>query len=115
MIKDAQAVATPKPSIIAPRIYSTKTPPSLSDFSCLCSQKITGDDYPLASEVIANIPIYDLYEISIDEASIETLKAEWHHVLISRPGVLVLKSMYRDKPLLERVNRVYQSSISSEK
>jgi ectoine hydroxylase-related dioxygenase (phytanoyl-CoA dioxygenase family) len=52
---------------------------------------------------------------SLDPTSTSALQAEWHHVLFSGPGVLVLKNMYQDKSLLERVNQVYQTIIASEK
>lgn len=115
MIQSAKAVLTPTSSKVPPRIYSTEASPSLSEFASLCSRTLTRDDYPFTSEIAANVPIYDLSKVSIDKTSTEKLKAEWHHVLFSGPGVLVLKNMFQDKALLERVNQVYQSIITSER
>ena len=100
---------------IQPRLYSTQRPPCLSDFTALCSQAVTTEDYPLSTQVASRIPIYDLSKASLDSVSPSALQAEWHHILFSGPGVLVLKNMYPDRSLLQRVNQIYQTIISAEK
>lgn len=102
-------------SKIPSRLYSTQVPPSLSDFTTLCTQTITTETYSLSTEVLSNVPVYDLSKLSLDTTSTKPLQDEWHHILFSGPGVLVLKNMYQDKRLLERVNSVYQAIIASEK
>ncbi|PMD16358.1 phytanoyl-CoA dioxygenase family protein [Hyaloscypha hepaticicola] len=103
-------------SRIPPRVFSIKSEPSLSAFKDLCSRTVTREDYPLSSDVSSNVPIYDLSQLdSSDEELLVHLQAEWHHILLSGPGVLILKNMFPDKKLIDKVNSVYQRIIESEK
>ncbi|KAH6704304.1 phytanoyl-CoA dioxygenase-like protein [Leptodontidium sp. MPI-SDFR-AT-0119] len=100
---------------IPPRVFSVKSEPSLSTFKKLCSGAAYQEDYPLSSEVSSNIPIYDLSRFEAGDEELQAhLQDEWHHILLSGPGVVVLKNMYRDKPLIEKVNSVYGGIIESE-
>lgn len=102
-------------SSIPSRVFSTRSEPSLSAFKKLCSQTATQQDYPLSSEVSLNVPIYNLSTLDIrDEELHACLQAEWHHILLSGPGVVVLRNMYQDKQLIETVTSVYKSIIESE-
>jgi hypothetical protein len=103
-------------SRIPSRVFSIKSEPSLSDFKTLCAQTVTRGDYPLSSDVSSNVPIYALSQLdSSDEELLVHLQAEWHHILLSGPGVLVLKNIFPDKKLIEKVNSVYKGIIESEK
>lgn len=101
-------------TIIPPRLYSTQSEPLLSDFQKLCAQTASQQNYPLSSEVILNVPIYDLSHFDLDENLTSRLQDEWHHILLSGPGVIVLKNMYPDKSLINKVTSVYNSIIASE-
>ena len=97
------------------RLFSIKSEPSLSAFKNLCSRKATQQEYPLSTEIASNVPIYNISRLDINENLLVQLQSEWHHILLSGPGVLVLKNMYPDKRLIENVNHVYQGIIGSEK
>ena len=72
--------------------------------------------YSSAVDVDKNVPIYDLAQYSSDDtATVAQLQNEWHHILKSGPGVFVLKRMYQNHQLLERVNEVFQKIIESER
>ncbi|KIW30071.1 uncharacterized protein PV07_05847 [Cladophialophora immunda] len=100
------------------RLYSLSQPPSLSAFETLCSQSTSRETYPHAATVTSNIPIYDLPADGdarlADGSYIDALQDEWHHILLSGPGVMVLRDFYRDRALLERVNEVFAAIIASE-
>ncbi|PMD29854.1 phytanoyl-CoA dioxygenase family protein [Hyaloscypha variabilis F] len=101
---------------IPSRLFSIQSEPSLSAFRKICSRTATKQEYPLAAEILSNVPIYNLSRLDInDEEVLALLQSEWHHLLLSGPGALVLKNMYPDKQLIEKVNRVYQGIIESEK
>ncbi|KAE9368910.1 PhyH-domain-containing protein [Stipitochalara longipes BDJ] len=101
---------------IFPRLFSIQSEPSLPAFKKLCSQTAAQQDYPLSAEISSNVPIYNLSRLDIkDEGLLAHLQAEWHHILLSGPGVLVLKNMYPDKRLINKVNDVYKEIIDSEK
>jgi ectoine hydroxylase-related dioxygenase (phytanoyl-CoA dioxygenase family) len=101
---------------IPPRVFSIRSQPSLSAFKSLCSQVATQQDYPLCSNVFSNVPIYNLARLDTNDEDLHAcLQAEWHHILLSGPGAVVLKNMYLDKKLIEKVNSVYSGIIESEK
>lgn len=108
--------AIAKPSNLPPRLYYIDKPPSLSAFKHLCAQSTSEERYPLCPSIILNIPIYDVSRLDLlSPSQASSLQDEWHHILLSGPGVFVLKNMYSDKGLLARVNTVYQRIIASEK
>ncbi|OCL13806.1 phytanoyl-CoA dioxygenase-like protein [Glonium stellatum] len=101
---------------IPSRCYSLEQSPSLETFTKLCSQKASSEDYPLSSSIQSNIPIYNLADFSHPNPStIFSLQDEWHHIILSGPGVFVVKGLFRDQELIEKVNSVYRSIITSEK
>jgi ectoine hydroxylase-related dioxygenase (phytanoyl-CoA dioxygenase family) len=103
-------------SSIPARVYSFKPSPSVVAFEKQCTQTTTNDNYPLASKIESNIPVYDLSKLdAADQTLHEPLRSEWHHSLLSGPGIVVLKNMYQDKELLQQTNSVYQRIIESEK
>lgn len=98
-----------------PRLFSVDKPPSLEEFKHLTSQSISSSDYPLASSIESNVPVYDLPPFSsLSPAQRSALQDEWYHVLLSGPGVFVTKNLYRDNSLLEKVNKVYADIINTE-
>jgi ectoine hydroxylase-related dioxygenase (phytanoyl-CoA dioxygenase family) len=100
---------------IPPRLFSVSKSPSLSAFRDLTTQsKCT--HYPLASSIEANVPIYHLPDYhSLTPEQRSALQDEWYHILLEGPGVFVTKGMYTDRPLLEKVNKVYSQIIAKEK
>lgn len=109
---------TPRESLttISPRVFSINRSPSLEQFKEICSQYTVPERYPLSTTIASNIPIYDVS--TLDPANGETadaLQAEWHNVLLSGPGIIVLRHMFKDKALLERVNDAFQTIIDREK
>lgn len=100
---------------IRPRLFSADKPPSLEEFKNLTTQSKPGH-YPLAETIEANVPIYSLPEfsnLSSDQRS--ALQDEWYDILLSGPGVFVVKHLYKNIPLLERVNSAYANIIEEEK
>ncbi|KAI9740243.1 MAG: hypothetical protein M1834_004821 [Cirrosporium novae-zelandiae] len=103
---------------LSSRLYSISKPPSIVEFEALCSQTTSKDTYPLAELISSNVPIYDLTSLHSVLSSPEkssVLQDEWHHILKSGPGVLVLKHMYPDTFILGKANTVFRSIIASEK
>ena len=104
------------PNAIPRRTYSVDHPPSLAAFQKLCSQNVSSDQYPLSASVESNVPIYDARSFDPDDtATAASLQAEWYHILLSGPGVLVLRNMFPDTALLEKVNEAFQKTIENEK
>lgn len=97
------------------RLHSVETGLSLKAFDKLCSQSIRESTYPLASGFISNIPFYDLSAyVSDSEHLVSALQDEWNHILLSGPGVLILRSFYKNDHLIDRVSEAFSSIISTE-
>ncbi|KAF2246277.1 hypothetical protein BU26DRAFT_521718 [Trematosphaeria pertusa] len=102
-------------SPIKPRLFCMEKPPSLEDFTRLTTESVPVH-YPLAASIQSNVPTYDLPDFHATTAEQrEALQDEWYHILLSGPGVFVTKGLYKDKPLLEKVNQVYAQIIENEK
>jgi len=98
-----------------PRLFSLNKPPSLEEFRNLTSQSTSPSQYPLASSIESNVPVYDLPPFSTLTASqCSALQDEWYSILLSGPGVFVTRNLYRNTDLLQTVNSVYDSIIHSE-
>lgn len=99
---------------ITSRVFSTSKPPSLNDFQDLTTNSVSLD-YPLASKIVKNVPIYDLSSFSSYTADqLSALQDEWYHILLHGPGVFATKHMYTDLSLIDKTNDVYSSIIEQE-
>lgn len=95
------------------RLYSLKQQPSLEHFKQLCAQSTDPTLYPYAKSVISNVPIYDIASLPT-HAEIDSIQDEWHHILRSGPGVLVIRNFVPDTALLQRINTVFTDIIDVE-
>lgn len=96
------------------RRYSLSQPPSLSSLQNLVSQT-RPETYHHASTVTANVPVYHLSRFSSQDTTLlSTLQDEWHHILLSGPGVFVLRNFMPSTAVLEAVNGVFSAIIASE-
>lgn len=101
-------------SIIPSRVYSINELPSLSEFQSLCSKTLNPDIYPLAHDVKSNIPIYDLSLFGLTEIDTTSrLQDEWHHILLSGPGVFVLRNLMPHS-IITSTNAAFGPIIKSE-
>jgi ectoine hydroxylase-related dioxygenase (phytanoyl-CoA dioxygenase family) len=103
-------------SKVPPRLFPTASLPSLEAFKKLCSQTFSSDDCPMADSILSNIPIYDLSKLVHSNSEItNALQDEWHHILLSGPGVLVLRLLFPDRKFIAHVNSIFSGIISSER
>jgi ectoine hydroxylase-related dioxygenase (phytanoyl-CoA dioxygenase family) len=90
----------------------------LADFGALIDQVTDAALVPHACDVQKNVPIYDmatLRPVLQTTDSRVALMAEWARVLMTGPGVLVLKQAYADTSVLDEAKAVYQAIIADEK
>jgi ectoine hydroxylase-related dioxygenase (phytanoyl-CoA dioxygenase family) len=98
------------------RLYSATSVPSIDTFASLCKQTVTKEQYPLASSIESNVPIYDLPPYaSLTQQQRHALQDEWYAILLNGPGVFVTKNMYRDYELLDKATRAFHEIIAHEK
>ncbi|PVA05531.1 phytanoyl-CoA dioxygenase family protein [Thalassorhabdomicrobium marinisediminis] len=90
----------------------------IADFEALIGQTLDPATVPQASEIVANIPLYDMGHLAAklgDPAAGQTLMAEWAQGLLSGAGVLVLKGAYAETDVLDQATQVYEQIIAEEK
>ncbi|KAF4464330.1 hypothetical protein FALBO_8831 [Fusarium albosuccineum] len=98
-----------------PRLFKQSSPPSLDAFKALCSQKATKEQYPLATDIKENVPIYDLPDYSrLTEEQKSALQDEWYRVLLHGPGVLVTAGLFQDHKVIDKATETYASIIQKE-
>ena len=107
-------------------MISTKTLPpffSQSDldidaFAALCSLETNPDDYPFASDVQKNIPIYsgDTFRQAITDPQQEAkLKAELCRCLKDGPGAFAIQKAYTDVSIIDRMTAIFREIVAEEK
>lgn len=113
---DIQAINSGGKHQVPSRIFSLDQEPSLPAFKDLTARKTYPSTYPLATAITANIPIYDLSKYDIEDASlVSRLADEWNHVLLSGPGVYILKHFLPNPTLIDRVNQVFSDIIEADR
>jgi ectoine hydroxylase-related dioxygenase (phytanoyl-CoA dioxygenase family) len=88
--------------------------PSLDVLKELTARKPVS--YPLSSEIVNKIPVYDLAKHNVeDEDLCERLMDEWHHIVLSGPGVYILRNFLANPGLIRKVNKVFEKIIDDER
>jgi ectoine hydroxylase-related dioxygenase (phytanoyl-CoA dioxygenase family) len=90
----------------------------LAAFEALTERTIALSDLRFAAEVTKRVPVYDVPALGAalaDPAERRALLAEWGWVLGQGPGVLVLRSAYRDTAPIDRATAIYEAIIAREK
>jgi ectoine hydroxylase-related dioxygenase (phytanoyl-CoA dioxygenase family) len=97
--------------------YSAETC-RLSDFAALTGQSVRMQDIPHASEAPHNVPVYDMPTLApllAAPARRAGLMAEWAWVLMSGPGVFVLRQACPDHDAIDAATEVYGRIIARER
>lgn len=103
------------------RLYTTSHPPSLNKFKDIVTQKTNPKLYQHAASISSNVPIYNIPSLPfpvLEPEIIDRIQDEWHHILVSGPGVFVLKGMFPPSPsnkaLFYKVNTIFNDIITFE-
>jgi ectoine hydroxylase-related dioxygenase (phytanoyl-CoA dioxygenase family) len=84
----------------------------LDDFARLCEQRAQRDDYPLCTEVIGNVPIYQAQ--ALRDAGRQSVLDELHRVFAGGPGVIVVRQAYGDPAVVDQQTRVFEAIFARE-
>jgi ectoine hydroxylase-related dioxygenase (phytanoyl-CoA dioxygenase family) len=90
----------------------------LAAFEALTERTIALSDLRFAAEVTKRVPVYDVPALGAalaDAGERRALLAEWGWVLGQGPGVLVLRSAYRETAPIDRATAIYEAIIAREK
>ena len=110
-----------KPALTPPakdNVWLTGESCSLGDFRAMVERRTTSTDYPLASTIERNVPIYDATKVEAVAGDREDLLgylAEWHRIFLDGPGIVVFRGAIRDMALLDAVSGVLRQIIDEER
>ncbi|ARB25946.1 phytanoyl-CoA dioxygenase family protein [Pseudomonas tolaasii] len=84
----------------------------LTDFSRICAQRASVEDYPLSAEVVSNVPIYQARTLRNSERLV--VMNELHHLFRDGPGVMVVRGAYEDLEVVDRHSQVFEAIFAQE-
>src|SRR4029077_10109217 len=90
----------------------------LDEFKALVERFANRSDYPFASELVSNVPIYDGLEARSAAASPEARKeltAEWVEAFTDGPGIIVIRNAFPDLTAIDKSNAHYWAIIDEER
>jgi ectoine hydroxylase-related dioxygenase (phytanoyl-CoA dioxygenase family) len=102
----------------ANRVWLAADSCDLDQFRKLVERSANRADYPFASDVVSNVPVYDGLKTRGAAASPETRKelmAEWVEALTDGPGIIVIRCAFADLAAIDRSNAHYWSIIDEER
>ena len=90
---------------------------NLSEFSALCSQTVSSEDYNFSSDIQQRVVIYegDNVRSLISTPQALDLKTELHHCIKEGPGVVVVRQAFQDMKVIDRATEIFQEIIDEEK
>lgn len=84
----------------------------LEDFSRVCAQRASADEYPLCAEMLSNIPVYQAR--TLRNSNRLTVMNELHHLFSDGPGVMVVRQAYEDLEVVDRHSQVFEAIFAHE-
>ena len=92
------------------RVWLTADSCELDEFKGLVERSVNRADYPFASDVVSNVPIYDGLEARGAATSSEARKelmAEWVEAFTDGPGIIAIRGAFADPIAIDRSNAHY--------
>ncbi|MBO0664419.1 phytanoyl-CoA dioxygenase family protein [Jiella sp. MQZ9-1] len=100
------------------RLWLDESSGDFAIFEDEVAQTTRAEDWPHASEIAKNIPIYDGEAVRRTAQSVRTrreLMAEWAAVFATGPGVIVIRAAMDDLAVVDRATAVFETIIETEK
>ena len=100
------------------RVWLAADSCDLDDFRRIVERSASRADYPLASDLASNVPVYDGARALSAAASSETRKelmAEWVEALTGGPGIVVIRGAFADHSAIDRANDHFWAIIDEER
>ena len=100
------------------RVWLAADSCDLDAFKELVERTANRGDYPFASDVMSNVPIYDGLEARSAAASPETRKelmAEWVEALTDGPGIIAIRGAFADLTAIDSANAHFWAIIDEER
>lgn len=87
---------------------------SLSDFRSVVEVSTDPADYPLATEIVREVLVYDRASLPLDTDP-ESIEREWNRALSTGPGVILIRGAFPDTRVVDRVSEVFAAIIEQER
>ncbi|OPA85709.1 phytanoyl-CoA dioxygenase [Pseudomonas fluorescens] len=84
----------------------------LADFSRVCAQSASAEEYPLCFEVVSNVPIYQAHTLRHSDRL--SVMNELHRLFRDGPGVMVVRGAYDDLAVVDRQSQVFETIFAHE-
>lgn len=84
----------------------------IEDFQHICAQRARVEDYPLAAEVLSNVPIYQAHTLRHSDRL--AVMNELHRLFSDGPGVMVVRGAYEDLEVVDRHSQVFEAIFADE-
>lgn len=93
-------------------VFVTADAVRIEDFQRICAQQARVEDYPLAAEVLSNVPIYQAHTLrNSDRLSVMN---ELHRLFSDGPGVMVVRRAFEDLEVVDRHSQVFEAIFAQE-
>lgn len=92
--------------------FVTEQAVRLADFSEICAQRVSREDYPLCAEVQSNVPIYQAHTLRNSDRL--AVMNELHRLFREGPGVMVVRRAYEDLEVVDRHSQVFEAIFAQE-
>lgn len=87
----------------------------LADLEQCIARATDHKDVPHAADIVSNIPVYDVANLTLIGPDRPALLAEWAQVLRKGAGIVVLRGAYADTSVLDEATAIYERIIAEEK
>jgi ectoine hydroxylase-related dioxygenase (phytanoyl-CoA dioxygenase family) len=100
------------------RVWLTPQSCDFDEFVRMVERRTDPADYPLASAIRAEVPVYDgdaIRKAAGEEASRQALMAEWAEAMLSGPGIVVFEQAFADLGVVDAATRIFQEIIEDQR
>ena len=100
------------------RVWLTPDMCDLSDFKREIARTTKPEDYPFASEIVSNVPVYDgdaVRKAAADPETRKALMAEWAEVFLNGPGIVLFKKAFAETAPVDAATEIFFEMIAEEK
>ncbi|MFG2026544.1 phytanoyl-CoA dioxygenase family protein [Streptomyces sp. NPDC048825] len=95
---------------VHPRPWLSEQDCDLDSFRALVEQDTDPTDYPQASAIVRNVPVYDADQVEADRE----FQAELVHALAEGPGIVVFRGAFADPEVVDRATAVFDALIAEQ-
>ena len=99
------------------RVWLTRGDCDIEAFSALVSRQAQAADYPFASDIRKNVPIYDcagVREAVRDPETRRAILAEWVEILADGPGVVAFSGAFEDASPVDAATAAFTAMIEAQ-